>query len=221
MEKGWYCFYLPEGSNNAPFQHLQGSNSAPMQNNAPPIPSFDAAVHQSELTALSLANQNEDLQKELANVRQDQVTAQKEALELKNQLAEMRKQIDSLKAEKTRINQPPQPQPIQQPSPMSQQSNMTIGHERSRSSQQHHHLPSAPHQPSYAPQYQPNAQHMYHQPAPSQATHSRTHGQPVYQTNDNRAQPANAWNQGLYGAYQQSQHSGGMLPSTHMMGGYR
>ena len=196
-----------------------------MPQSAPPIQAFDAVQAQNELTALTLANQNEDLQKEIAGFRQDQLTAQKEALELKNQLAEMKKQLDSLKAENTRLNQPPpQPQAVQQ-SPMAQQSNMNLGghggHERSRSSQQHHHLPSAAHQQNYAPQYQTNTQHMYHQTTPNQSAHSRTHGQPVYQPNGNRAQSNNAWNQGLYGAYQQSQHSNGMLPSTHMMGGYR
>ena len=107
---------------------------------------------------------------------------------------------------------------------MAQANNMTIGHERSRSSQQHHHLPAATHH-SYAPQYATNAQHMYQQASRAQPTHSNTHGQPVYGSNDSRAQAQaqnqNAWSQGLYGAYQQGQHSGGMLPSTHMMGGYR
>lgn len=193
-----------------------------MHTSAPPIPGFDAVQAQSELTALTLANQNEDLQKEIARFRQDQLSAQKEALELKNQLAEMKKQLDSMKAENTRLNQPPpQPQPVQQ-SPMSQQSSMSIGgHERTRS---HQHLPSTSHQQNYgAPQYQTNAQHLYHPTTnPNQQSHSqRTHGQAnVYGTNDGRTQQQNnAWNQGLYGAYQQSQHSGGMLPN--MMGGYR
>jgi hypothetical protein len=179
-------------------------------------------MHQTELAALTLANQNEDLQKEIASVRQDQLNAQKESYELKTQLAEMRKQLDSLKSENTRLNTP-QPQPVNQPPPipLQRQSSMSGGHERSRSSQQHHHLPSTPQQQPGYPQYQANGQHMYHQPAPAQTAHSRTHGQPVYQQPDTRTQPNNAWNQGLYGAYQQSQHPNGMLPSSHMMGGYR
>jgi chromosome segregation ATPase len=202
-----------------------------MPGNPAQLPGFDA-THQSDLAALTLANQNEDLQKEIANVRQDQINAQKEAFDLKTQLAEMRKTLESLKSENTRLHTP-QPQQISHPPPqMPQQSSMNVvQHERSRSSQQHHNLPSTPQQPSYTPQqYQTSAQHMYQ--APSQGTqHSRTHtqhGQPVYgQTGDSRAQavtqqqPANAWGQGIYGAYQQNQHSGGMLPSTHMMGGYR
>jgi hypothetical protein len=218
-----------------------------------PISNFDPALqhqqqadlqHQRDIAAVTLAKQNQELQKDLATFRKDHTQAQKEAMELKNQLAEMKAQLDVMKAEKLRVNQPaplPQPTPhsVHQ-SPMSQQSsvsmaqqsnhNLNIGHERSRSSQQHHQLPAATqvqHQ-NYAPQYQTNAQHMYQQAPTNQNTHSRSLAQPIqpiYQTvqqNDQRSQqqPPNAWNQGLYGAYQQSQNSHGMLPSTHMMGRY-
>ncbi|KIW02376.1 uncharacterized protein PV09_06198 [Verruconis gallopava] len=215
-EKNWPCFYQPEQASSS--IAAKGSHTSPqIQSNS--VPTFDT-MQQGELTALTLASQNEDLQKEIASVRQDQLTAQKEAYELKAQLAEMRKQIESLKAENNRLNTP-QPQPIQQPPPLQQQStmnsSMNLGHERSRSTQ-HHHIPSTPQQPSYSP-YQPNTHQMYHHSQQNQAAHSRAHGQPVYQTNDNRPQPQNAWNQGLYGPYQQ-QHS--MLPSAHnMMSGYR
>jgi competence protein ComGC len=53
----------------------------------------------SAITALAVANQNEDLQLELNNARQELLKAQKEAYELRTKLADTQEQVNRLQAE--------------------------------------------------------------------------------------------------------------------------
>jgi hypothetical protein len=53
----------------------------------------------SAITALAVANQNEDLQLELNNARQELLKAQKEAYELRTKLAESQEVVTRLQAE--------------------------------------------------------------------------------------------------------------------------
>lgn len=222
MERQWPCFYQPDVPNNPTGPGAMTHNPATPATPAS-LPSFDT-MHQNDLAALTLSNQNEDLQKELTNVRQDQLSTHKETQDLKEKVTAMMKQIESLQAENARLNTP-------------QISQNTVNGNQDRRTSQHHQLPSAPAQPSYtSQQYQNNTQHMYHQPAPSQgnslssstllgtqlngpAAHTRA---PVYQQQQANDRAPAAWSQPLYNAYPQpNQHQSGMLPGAHMPGNWR
>lgn len=157
-DKDWPCFYMPDSPNE---------ESQIVVHETPALP-VDPNLLQQSAMASNLTSANEDLQRELDQVRNTLADAQKETFELRSKLTDTDKQMEQLRTENARLEAVAQ---VSINLPSSNHDRRNTHQQQTPQPQQTVIIPPPPQPPGFHShnQYSPPSNQMYHgRPTPSQ-----------------------------------------------------